>query len=82
MRSTVNCNIWRLFAANGISIPFAQREVRIVPQSPEVTSFGAGDFLRGVPQGDFLRGVGGVPDAQAQAEKLTGLSNGEAGRSL
>jgi small-conductance mechanosensitive channel len=86
VRSTVNCNIWRLFAANGISIPFAQREVRIVPQSPEVTSFGAGDFLRGAPQGDFLRGARGAPDAQAQAEKLTGLStglsNGEAGRSL
>jgi DNA-binding MarR family transcriptional regulator/GNAT superfamily N-acetyltransferase len=27
------------------------------PQCPKGTSFGAGDFLRGVPQGDFLRGV-------------------------
>jgi small-conductance mechanosensitive channel len=30
VRSAVNQNIWRLFAANGISIPYAQREVRIV----------------------------------------------------
>ena len=44
MRSTINLNIWRLFAANDISIPFAQREVRIVggasdtlPQSVTVT---------------------------------------------
>ncbi len=37
VRSAVNLNIWRLFAANGISIPFAQREVRIIG--------GAGDTL-------------------------------------
>ncbi|MGF6599387.1 small-conductance mechanosensitive channel [Paraburkholderia sp. GAS448] len=44
VRSTINLNIWRLFAANDISIPFAQREVRIVggasdtlPQSVTVT---------------------------------------------
>jgi small-conductance mechanosensitive channel len=30
VRSAVNRNIWRLFAANGISIPYAQRDVRIV----------------------------------------------------
>ncbi len=30
VRSTVNLNIWRLFDEHGISIPFAQREVRIV----------------------------------------------------
>jgi len=30
VRSTVNLNIWRLFSEHGISIPFAQREVRIV----------------------------------------------------
>jgi len=30
VRSAVNLNIWRLFGEHGISIPFAQREVRIV----------------------------------------------------
>ncbi|KGX10109.1 transporter, small conductance mechanosensitive ion channel (MscS) family domain protein [Burkholderia pseudomallei ABCPW 1] len=30
MRSTVNRNIWRLFVAHGISIPFPQREVRVI----------------------------------------------------
>ncbi|WJF89611.1 mechanosensitive ion channel [Paraburkholderia bonniea] len=36
VRSAVNLNIWRLFAEHDISIPFAQREVRII---------GAGDIL-------------------------------------
>jgi small-conductance mechanosensitive channel len=82
VRSTVNCNIWRLFAANGISIPFAQREVRIVPQSPRSLPSGRGTSFGAPPKGTSF----GAPDAQAQAEKLTGLStglsNGEAGRSL
>jgi small-conductance mechanosensitive channel len=30
VRSTVNLNIWRLFKEHGISIPFTQREVRII----------------------------------------------------
>ncbi|MEI6001316.1 mechanosensitive ion channel [Paraburkholderia bengalensis] len=30
VRSNVNRNIWRLFTENGISIPYAQRDVRIV----------------------------------------------------
>ncbi|CAN0623027.1 MscS Mechanosensitive ion channel [Burkholderia multivorans] len=30
VRSTVNRNIWRLFSAHGIEIPFPQREVRVV----------------------------------------------------
>jgi small-conductance mechanosensitive channel len=30
VRSAVNRNIWRLFSEHGISIPYAQREVRIV----------------------------------------------------
>lgn len=30
VRSAVNLNLWRLFEQNGISIPYAQREVRIV----------------------------------------------------
>jgi small-conductance mechanosensitive channel len=32
VRSAVNLNIWRLYSEHGISIPFAQREVRIVGQ--------------------------------------------------
>jgi small-conductance mechanosensitive channel len=36
VRSAINRNIWRLFRANNISIPFAQREVHIA---------GAGDIL-------------------------------------
>ncbi|WP_233864164.1 mechanosensitive ion channel family protein [Paraburkholderia adhaesiva] len=40
VRSAVNVNIWRLFKEHGISIPFPQREVRIVggeeaPRAPE-----------------------------------------------
>ena len=31
--STVNRNIWRLFSENGVTIPLAQREVRIVGQA-------------------------------------------------
>ncbi|PXW24198.1 mechanosensitive ion channel family protein [Paraburkholderia caballeronis] len=30
VRSAVNLNIWRLYGEHGISIPFAQREVRII----------------------------------------------------
>ncbi|WP_010090938.1 mechanosensitive ion channel family protein, partial [Burkholderia ubonensis] len=30
VRSTVNRNVWRLFSEHGISIPFPQREVRVV----------------------------------------------------
>jgi small-conductance mechanosensitive channel len=30
VRSAINRNIWRLFSEHDISIPFAQREVRIV----------------------------------------------------
>ena len=33
VRSAVNRNIWRLFGEHGISIPYAQREVRIVGAS-------------------------------------------------
>jgi small-conductance mechanosensitive channel len=32
VRSNVNLNIWRLYNEHGISIPFAQREVRIIGQ--------------------------------------------------
>ncbi|CAB3746551.1 mechanosensitive ion channel family protein [Paraburkholderia humisilvae] len=30
VRSSVNRNVWRLFAAHGIAIPYAQREIRMV----------------------------------------------------
>ena len=54
VRSTINLNIWRSFAANGISIPVTQREVRIVggasdtlPQSVTVTGRPAAGVGRG-----------------------------------
>jgi small-conductance mechanosensitive channel len=37
VRSAVNRNIWRLFAAEGIAIPMTQREVRIVGGSDIVS---------------------------------------------
>jgi small-conductance mechanosensitive channel len=40
VRSAVNRNIWQLFSAHGISIPFAQREVRIVGNAAEVANVG------------------------------------------
>lgn len=40
VRSAVNRNIWRLFTEHGISIPFPQREVRVVGL-PEGFGFGA-----------------------------------------
>jgi small-conductance mechanosensitive channel len=39
VRSQVNRNIWRLFAAHHVSIPFAQREVRVIDSA-------AGGFAR------------------------------------
>lgn len=36
VRSNVNRNIWRLFSENGIAIPYAQREVRIVAGSSDI----------------------------------------------
>ncbi len=38
VRSNVNRNIWRLFSENGIAIPYAQREVRIVAGSSDIVS--------------------------------------------
>ncbi|MHB9841310.1 mechanosensitive ion channel family protein [Paraburkholderia terrae] len=38
VRSNVNRNIWRLFSENGITIPYAQREVRIVAGSSDIMS--------------------------------------------
>lgn len=40
VRSAVNRNIWQLFSAHGISIPFAQREVRIVGPAGTVSNLG------------------------------------------
>jgi small-conductance mechanosensitive channel len=40
VRSAVNRNIWQLFSAHGISIPFAQREVRIVGNATDVANVG------------------------------------------
>jgi small-conductance mechanosensitive channel len=34
VKSQVNRNIWRLFSAHGIEIPFAQREIRIIDGVP------------------------------------------------
>ncbi|SMF98136.1 mechanosensitive ion channel family protein [Burkholderia singularis] len=45
VRSAVNRNIWRLFSEHGISIPFPQREVRVV----------------GLPDGFAAAGANGVP---------------------
>ena len=36
VRSAVNRNIWRLFVEHGISIPYAQREVRIVGSASDI----------------------------------------------
>jgi small-conductance mechanosensitive channel len=38
VRSNVNRNIWRLFKENGIAIPYAQREVRIVAGNSDIMS--------------------------------------------
>jgi small-conductance mechanosensitive channel len=38
VRSNVNRNIWRLFSENGIAIPYAQREVRIVAGPSDIMS--------------------------------------------
>ncbi|WP_027801544.1 mechanosensitive ion channel family protein [Paraburkholderia dilworthii] len=40
VRSAVNRNIWQLFSAHGISIPFAQREVRIVGNVANIANVG------------------------------------------
>ncbi|CAH2782418.1 MAG: Potassium efflux system KefA protein / Small-conductance mechanosensitive channel [uncultured Paraburkholderia sp.] len=40
VHSAVNRNIWQLFSAHGISIPFAQREVRIVGSVANVANLG------------------------------------------
>ena len=62
VRSAVNRNIWRLFSAHGIAIPFAQREVRIVgdvsdamPQAVTMTAAAANRGRTAPPDGHFER---------------------------
>ncbi|WOD20660.1 mechanosensitive ion channel family protein [Paraburkholderia kirstenboschensis] len=40
VRSAVNRSIWQLFSAHGISIPFAQREVRIIGNAADAANVG------------------------------------------
>ncbi|SDG84980.1 mechanosensitive ion channel family protein [Paraburkholderia phenazinium] len=54
VRSAINRNIWRRFSENGISIPFSQREVRIV---------GASDILS--RSANLTEGVAGEPGSPA-----------------
>ncbi|EGC99811.1 MscS mechanosensitive ion channel, partial [Burkholderia sp. TJI49] len=42
VRSAVNRNIWRLFVEHGISIPFPQREVRVIGLPDGFAGAGAG----------------------------------------
>ncbi|HLX01518.1 MAG TPA: mechanosensitive ion channel domain-containing protein [Trinickia sp.] len=54
VRSQVNRNIWRLFAAHGVSIPFAQREVRIIGAVPE--GFSKRGKMTDSVEGEMARG--------------------------
>lgn len=56
VRSSVNRNIWRLFSEHGISIPFPQREVRVV----------------GLPDGFAAAGVAAGHDSAAANGALDG----------
>jgi small-conductance mechanosensitive channel len=60
VRSAVNRNIWRLFGEHGISIPFPQREVRVVGLPDGLAATGV--VAKGLP----VAGVGTV-DGQASA---------------
>ncbi|MBR8331003.1 mechanosensitive ion channel [Burkholderia ambifaria] len=60
VRSAVNRNIWRLFGEHGISIPFPQREVRVVGLPEGLAATGV--VAKGLP----VAGVGTV-DGQASA---------------
>ena len=60
VRSQVNRNIWRLFSAHGIEIPFAQREIRIIdgvplPPADAVIPTAAGDSCKG--RGSAIRRI-------------------------
>jgi small-conductance mechanosensitive channel len=71
VRSAVNLNIWRLFGEHGISIPFAQREVRIITaDGRDVLSPAAAAMP--VPAGvapihDVRAGTGPASDASGSA---------------
>ncbi|WP_322022395.1 mechanosensitive ion channel family protein [Burkholderia sp. BCC1977] len=60
VRSSVNRNIWRLFGEHGISIPFPQREVRVVGLPDGLAAHGLA--AEGVPVAG-----GGATDGQASA---------------
>lgn len=47
VRSAINRNIWRLFVAHGISIPFPQREVRVTGLPHGIAPAGRRKRLRG-----------------------------------
>jgi small-conductance mechanosensitive channel len=58
VRSAVNRYIWQLFSAHGISIPFAQREVRIVGNAADVANLG-GVFSKPVSVTDEMANQAG-----------------------
>ncbi len=57
VRSSVNRNLWRLFAAHGVSIPFPQREVRVVglPEGFAPQAAGSGREGGGVRAADAAK---------------------------
>ncbi len=49
VRSDVNRAIWKIFRANGVKIPVAQRELRMLEKAPPMTSTRPGAAGRSVP---------------------------------
>jgi small-conductance mechanosensitive channel len=50
VRSDVNRAIWRIFRANGITIPVPQQETRLLPRRPPRTLPGATQGPAGIDQ--------------------------------
>ncbi|KAG8149164.1 mechanosensitive ion channel family protein [Burkholderia catarinensis] len=70
VRSAVNRNIWRLFSEHGISIPFPQREVRVVglPDGfPAAGTAAAHDPAAGDPAASGPAAGNGAVDGRAPA---------------